>query len=198
MKNILPLIFIAFLIFSCKSQTPVVGLNESRFQTSDGAYFKDTQNDLGRLVGTWKHTSNNQTFTFQLLKKEMYFDDKDYEDLLIGEYSYSENGSEFINTLSLLNDSNIDPYNNNIIGNQIVSNNRYTTCYNCDENTRRIGLSISDPERPYLRAHMLVIRYINENEIKVTVVPTHGVLIPYEGAPTTLRVPNGDYLMIKQ
>ena len=78
MKNILPLIFIAFLIFSCKSQTPVVGLNESRFQTSDGAYFKDTQNDLGRLVGTWKHTSNNQTFTFQLLKKEMYFDDKDY------------------------------------------------------------------------------------------------------------------------
>lgn len=198
MKNIVLLILITFLAYSCKAQTPIVNLDESRLQTSDGAYFKDIQNDLGRLVGTWKFTEANNSFTIKLEKIEMYFDDEDFEDLLIGEYSYSENNNTIINTLSNLNNSSVDAYERNLVGNEIAENNRYTECDNCDENTRRIGLTISDPERPYLTAHMLIIRYISETQIKATVVATHGVMIPNENSPTQLRVPNGEYIMTKQ
>ncbi|MCK7590504.1 hypothetical protein M0G43_07970 [Subsaxibacter sp. CAU 1640] len=192
-----PIFLIAFFcILSCKSQSPIVGLDARMYNTPDGAYYKDLNNELDKFVGTWKFTGNNSEFNMVLGKIEQMEIMNDYRDYLKGEYSYIENGSELVNTLPL----NLSSNDNNVGGSYIIDDNNFLSCDDCSPNERRIKLFFKDPERDYLNLNM-VIRYMvgsSPEQIQVIIYSRHGGIVPSENSPTTPRVPLGSYLMTKQ
>ena len=181
---------------SCKAQNPVVGL-DAPYNTPDGAYYKDLNVELNKFEGTWVYTNGNTSLTIKLLKKEQMFIEPDYYDVLVGEYKYVNDGEELINTLSNLEQSNVEE---NIGGGSISKPNQRPRCNSCSVNERRIDLYFNDPEREYLNSN-IVLRYIPNSsppKMAVTIYQRHGGILPYEGAPTVPRVPYGEYLMVKQ
>jgi hypothetical protein len=201
MKNVIFIALGLVLTFNCKAQTPIVSLDSYRHRTIDGAYFKDLNNEFNKFEGNWIYTNGNTTFKIVLQKKEMVFNNTDYEDLLIGEYQYIENGNEIISTLQNLNNSNIEGRYHNISGRKILQNtNKYVTCDDCLPSERRIVLHFTDPERDYLPTS-IVLRYDMASTIPekmtVTIIATDGVVLPYEGAPEVIQLPYGEYLKEK-
>ncbi len=110
MKHILIIVIVTFSLLNCKAQNPIVSLDAYRHTTPDGAYYKDLDNEFNKLEGSWTYTNGNTSLTIILQKKELIYVNNDYRDILVGEYRYSINGVEIINTLPLLtnNPDNID------------------------------------------------------------------------------------------
>lgn len=90
------LIAIALLTaISCKAQfvqetKPLYSNDNWREIAQENTYYKDFNNDLGRLVGTWKVTSSLETFELSLVSNEKYlttsYTNAEYEeDMLYGE-----------------------------------------------------------------------------------------------------------------
>lgn len=196
MKNINLISIIVAFTLSCKAQT--VPLETSYYDVVPGAYFKDTLNQMDSFVGTWQYTNGNTTLIIVLQKKEHVYDGEFYEDLLVGEYKYIENGIEIINTLPLL--SGIDAQQQNIVGNLTISKDRFLACQDCAINERRFLLSFKDPERDYLPTK-IVLRYLlaqsNPDKMKILIYGEM-VILPDENSPSETRVPYGVYLMEKQ
>ena len=67
MKKI-TIILILLVTISCKSQNPVVGL-DAPYNTPEGAYYKDLNNELNKFVGTWKFQSTNKELIIIIEKK---------------------------------------------------------------------------------------------------------------------------------
>ena len=215
MKNLFFTISILLLVLSCKAQSPIVPLDTYINEIADNSYVKDTDNELNKFVGTWTFNNGTTSFTITLQKQEQKFNDDYYEDYLIGEYAYSNNGLNIIDTLSELPDENSDDDSseNGLINNVIISQNtnyniggRYIvtgpdhSCPDCAENERRIELYFIDPDRKYLSID-LFLRYIvgetNPEKITATIRARSGVVIPVDGFISP-RVPYGTYLMEKQ
>tara|TARA_R110002012_G_scaffold291564_1_gene486099 strand:+ start:119314 stop:119931 length:618 start_codon:yes stop_codon:yes gene_type:complete len=204
MKNIILITILFFALLSCKAQTPVVGL-DAPTTTPSGAYFKDINNEFNKFEGTWVFTEGTTTFTVALEKKEMVYDGfKYYYDELFGAYSYITNGVEIVNTFPLITETETDLDNTRIGAPSIIPNNLYVACNDCLPNERRLQLYFSDPERPYLSVS-IILRHIQdadqfgqEAQMTATIVSNGGGMIPNENSPTELRVPYGEYLMVKQ
>jgi len=148
MNNLLFLIALFIATGKVYSQAVLPLYKNSR--DTQGAYYKDTYNDLDKLLGTWQYSNGTTTLILILQKRTMQpFSDgfKEYtEDVIVGEYKYVENGVEKINTLNLISQNYTDPYDHNIVGNIIVGpNSQY--CLNCGPNDRKILLGFSDPTR---------------------------------------------------
>lgn len=193
MKN-LTILLLILITFSCKAQTPIIPL-DSFDDFPNGAYYKDVNNDLTKYAGTWQNTQGNSVLTIVLQKKEMIFDDRNYHDMIIGEYKYVQNGVEVINTLSLLNDPAIEEYYHNISGYSALYKTSFPNCEQCSPTEIRRKLHLSDPQREYLNYRM-VLQYINATTIKIMIYPQGTVILP-ENAYTSLRVPDGVYVMTK-
>lgn len=203
MKNIILITILFFALLSCKAQSPIVGL-DAPTTTPNGAYLKDTNNELNKFEGTWIFTNGTTTFTVELEKKEMIYDGfKYYSDELFGAYSYSTNGVEIVNTFPLITETETDLDNTKIGGNYIIPNDLYVACDDCAPNERRLMLYFSDPERSYLSVS-IILRYIQDAELgepakmTATIVSNGGGMIPNANSPTETRVPYGEYLMEKQ
>ena len=199
MKNIF-LTLIAIITISCKAQT--VPLNTHYDDTNIGAYFKDTFNEMNKFEGTWEYSNGTDTLKIIIKKKTHYFDGEYYQDLLIGEYQFINNGQEIVNTIpnNSFDWSNIDE--RNIGGWRFITNNEVLLCSNCSQNEKRIKLFFSDPERNYLSLS-LVLRYLPQSigepeKMTATLISNSGVVLPDANSPTEARVPYGEYLMIKQ
>ena len=193
MKNLKTLLLV-LIAFSCKAQTPVVPLD-----TFDdfplGTYYKDVNHDLTKYAGTWQNTQGNSVLTIVLQKKEMIFDDRNYHDMIIGEYKYVQNGVEVINTLPRLYDPAITGDYHHISGYSARYNGSFPSCEGCPATEKRRHLHISDPERKYL-SHRIMLQYINATIIKVTIFPKGAIILPENGF-TAMRVPDRVYIMTK-
>ena len=199
MKTLL-FILTALIVLSCKAQTPLVSLDTYRHQTPSGSYFKDLNNEFDKFVGTWKFTNGNTELIISLQKKEMIFNGKFYEDLIIGEYKYISNGIIVVNTLPLLNDMTVTGRYHNISGRGISNNNDSPTCDSCSANERRLNLFFDDPLRPYLSAS-ITLRYLvgtSPEQITVKLIGGESTILPAEDSPVLMRVPYGTYTMTKQ
>ncbi|RED44436.1 hypothetical protein DFQ10_103120 [Winogradskyella eximia] len=188
--------------FDCKAQSPIMPLDTYIHNTPEGGYIKDLDNELDKFVGTWIYTNGLTTLTFELQKLELFYDGEHYEDILIGEYKYVENGIEIVNLLPLLDEgSGVIAHGHKISGRQIIPKDRYVACNDCDDNERRLRLSFYDPERSYLSTSV-VLRYLldetNPEKMTATVNDDYSVILPSEDSPTNLRVPFGEYTMVKQ
>ena len=201
MKNILTILLVSFL-FSCKAQVIVPLAGDSDLAFTNGTYNKDVDNDFDKYVGTWKFQQGNMSLTFVLKKITFTYYQKMnyYEDLLIGEYKFIENGIEKVNTLNQIINPPAKTGDHNIWGNLLWTNNLYPKCNDCLENERRVKLSITDPLRKYLE-NAVILRYKNENgteKIIAKIYKSDGSFMQPDGSPDEMRVPYGEYVLTKQ
>ena len=192
MKAILKLILI-LIFFNCKAQvitplyndgtTPYDGIQPSR-------YYKDVDNDFNPYVGTWKWQDGNNSLTIIFNKITNHFSGgQSYNDLLVGEYQYVENGNMLVNSYPSLMFNNsdgipniintTDPWVNNIVSISIKTENRgFPPCPECAPNTRFIILGISDPTRPNVNGGIKMARFIENGieKIRMRIYTTY-----YEG-----------------
>jgi hypothetical protein len=119
-KFILALLLITLSV-NCKAQTPVIDLNDRNGERISGAYYKDTNNLLTPFEGTYVLNDGVNYLKIVFQKKIMQYTGSEYEDLLIGEYQYKENGVEKINTLSRLTTPLQHVYHHAIDGNHYLT-----------------------------------------------------------------------------
>ena len=202
MKNTIILLLV-LITFSCKAQTNLTfSLQNYDYgkKLISGSYVKDTYNDFNKFEGTWKYEDANREFIIKLRKRTHVLHDfkSVYIDLLGGEYQYLLNGTEMVNTTAnLFNDSSI--YANNINGYTFIRNSSFPSCTDCSSTERRVLLNISDPERPWVNAY-IVLRYLNTNGIEKIIGTIYytTTLVPDDETPADLRVPSGEFTFIKQ
>ncbi|OBX23569.1 MULTISPECIES: DUF6705 family protein [Bizionia] len=201
------LLFI-FSIVSCKAQSPIISIyDDLKVPRQENAYYKDTDNDFDRFIGTWKYTNGQEELTIIINKKlsdyhTNYKNISYYEDIIYGEFQYIDsNGVELVNTLSNIDNTTIGVSQHQIFGNRINPSQFLPGCENCGPNERSVFLSFRDPLRDYIKCE-LVLRTIpntqnsNVNDLKAVITGSYSI-IP-EGSPTDSRIPYGKYVMIKQ
>ena len=210
MKNTLTILSIFLFLLSCKAQQPIIPLyNGSDYLDTNNAYYKDTQGDLSKLVGTWEFSDGNEVFKIILSKKLNHFVDityrniSYYKDVLYGEYRYVDiNGNEMVNTLPDINNFSNDIYQHLINGNFIRSAARYIPCNSCDPNKRIVEVFIEDPQRDYFKYSMQIMHIpadtFNPEKIKIFIYNNIMAIIP-TGQPNDNRLPyREEYTLIKQ
>ena len=196
MKNII-LLATLMTVLSCKAQSPIISLSDHTAELVDNAYYKDIDGDLDNFVGTWIYTNGTSSIKVTFQKIEQVFNDEWYEDLLIGEYQYIENGVEKVNTL---NNTPSDVYEHSISGCRIIYKGQYP---NCTFLEKRVFLSFYDPD-PNLNyiSSAFTIRYIDDGsgveKLEAQLVSNGTKVLPYSGAPIEPTVPYGNYIMTKQ
>ena len=199
MKNIIIFLLIINL-YNCKAQSPIHPLADRNVpENLNNVYFKDVDNDLDQFVGTWVFQDGNTSLTIVLVKLTQFFNGSWYEDMLIGEYKYVENGIEIVNYLPRLNDPNVSNAAHTVDGSKIVSKYYLPECDFCATNQRRIALYFSDLDRKYINSQM-VVSYLNENgvdKIVIDIVGRDTEVAPLD-SPFETRVPYGRYILIKQ
>jgi len=192
-------VIIAFLfcVGICRGQEPVLPILKDPLAIVEGAYYKDFDNELGKFVGTWKYTNGTTSFTIILQKKAMFYepDDHYYEDIIVGEYRYVNNGIEIVNTLNNLNVNCLNQYKYNLAG--LVITDRFVTT----AGNRNIKLNFTDPERDYLNRGIFVDYVAPSGSVpaKIKVKFTGSMsIVPDDSSPMEIRVPEVDYILTKQ
>ena len=155
-----PLLVIALITFlSCKAQNPLLSINDLGMNNLNNAYYKDLNNDLNPFEGTWLYTNGNTSLKMVLVKKTMYFNGKYFEDLIIGEYQYIENGVEKINTLTNLS-LNLG-HSHKIDGNSIYNNCMFLPVDDCLDGEKRLVVYLDNPGTRHYAQVTLHKRVIN-------------------------------------
>jgi hypothetical protein len=197
------LIFIIILLtgyFSIAQSQVVNILDDDGLATTD-TYYKDVNNLLNPFEGTYIYENGATSFKIVLVKKVQQFNGRYYEDLIIGEYQYFENGIEKVNTLNELS----IVYNNqrihNINGNTLINNNnRVWTCPSCNPGEKRLRTTIRDASTN--RFAKLIMRRTTEGGQQVMKINIKHVSRTFqsEGEPTPsdFALPLGEYILIKQ
>ncbi|KGO94394.1 DUF6705 family protein [Flavobacterium subsaxonicum] len=196
MKTIYILIILGITTV-CRAQSLILPILESASNIVQGAYYKDLDNELGKFVGTWKYTIGTTSFTITLQKKAMFYNTYDnyYEDIIIGEYKYISNGVTIVNTLPNLGTNYDSQYKYNISG--LIIKDQYSQ----PVGNRRIQLGFVDPERDYLNMGIFIkyIAAVGNTPAKIEIEFTGSMsIVPSDTAPTSLRVPEQNYVLLKQ
>lgn len=202
MKKII-LLFLGFTI-SCSAQSPIVDLLDDHGTVIPNAYYKDVNNLLNIYEGTYLYTNGTSFFKIVLIKRIMKsntsHEGQFFEDLIIGEYQYVENGVEKVNTLPSLNANYSRQWKHNIVGNNIINKNNRPVCIECNTNEKRLQVSITDASTG--RYATIVMRRINENGIEVLKIKIYnavaGTLVEGEPEPADFSLPQGEFTLIKQ
>jgi hypothetical protein len=182
----------------CKGQSPVLPLISTNPEITQGAYYKDLNNELDKFTGTWKFNdiNTNISFTIVLKKKAMFYNSYDnyYEDILVGEYKYTQNNIPIINTLSNLEIDYTSQFKYNISGLIVMDVHNELIA------SRRIRLDFTDPDRAYLnRAIVVNYNFVPHAQPTITVNWTGDIsFIIDENSPTEIRVPQVEYILTKQ
>ncbi|MDX6188881.1 DUF6705 family protein [Flavobacterium sp. Fl-318] len=143
MKNYFNIAIFFILLNNCMAQSPVFDIMTPKENSTgiQGAYYKDTKNVLNGYDGTYVYTNGTTSFKIKLQKNVMTsMNDFYYEDLVVGEYQYIENGIEKVNTLNeLTSKSNI----NHIRGARVLTGTKLG-CSDCRPDEKRLRLGFRD------------------------------------------------------
>jgi hypothetical protein len=186
-----------------KSQSITIDIEEAGFGKPAGYYQKDINNLLDPYPGTYLYTNGNTSFKIVLKKMINQPVWSHYEDLIIGEYQYVENGIEKMNTLSNLNIAYSDQYlKHNIAGNGILWNNsRVWKCPQCNLNEKRAALRIVDASNKRY-ADILMRRTVMNGQqvmqVKIVNPNTVAYNVETQSPPADFSLPLGEFTMIKQ
>lgn len=202
MKNIILLITLSIITLACKAQSPIIDIHD-RIEIPNGAYLKDTNNVLNKYTGTWLFTNGNTSIKIVLQKKIQVFSGSIFEDILVGEYQYIENGVEKLNTLPLINTySPSEYYEHNLTGNFDVFPDEFPKCNTCTQYEKRIILDVSDPNPNFshLNGMKMGLRYLNDNgneQLQIN-FEMKGIITLPDNSPIEPSLPFGEYLLVKQ
>lgn len=203
MKHILFLFIISFSII-IKSQT-VINITDSETGLPDGYYMKDFNNILDPFQGTYVYNNGNISFKITLKKMIKQPVGLNFEDMIIGEYQYIENGIEKINTLSNLNIIYSDQFlKHNIATKYVIKNinSRLWKCPQCNPNEKRLAFILKD-KISGRRADFLMRRtVINGQEVmqaKIQNISGKVIIVDNPEPPQPdFALPKGEFTMIKQ
>lgn len=199
MKNIaLTLtLFLATLFANLSNaQSPIKNLNEPEYPVDD-AYYKDIDSILNPFVGTWILNNGEQYLKLVFEKKTMFYNGSYYEDLLIGEIQYKENGVELVNTLGNLSSNLSHLYHHSIYGNNIRNYNSPFADYTSDN--FRIELLMEEPSGA---SGLLDVRIAEVNGQPAIQIFRRGgeivALSPSDPEPPEAIIPVGFFYLIQQ
>ena len=188
------------MAIGCRAQNPILDISEEEgWNNIQGAYYKDIHNLLDPFEGTYVYANGNTIFKIVLQKKLMSsMGDYYYEDLLIGEYQYIENGIDKVNTLNKLNIDYSNKSNHSIDTNFIITSGD-VGCEECQPGEKALYAGLVDSSTN--STALLIIRQIvvnNQPAIKIFIgweMKAHR-----EGTPEPMRAsfPGGYYTLLKQ
>lgn len=194
MKNII-LILLVLISLQCKSQNPVIALEDWRGERIPNMYLKDINNILTPYEGTWLYTNGTTSLKIVLVKKTMKLWGNRYEDLLIGEYQYIENGVEKMNTLNKINTIYPFEYKHAIAGNTTIKGQRNSPFDEYTPNEIRLDFFFRDNRDGNIEMRKAIINGQDAIQILKVVSP---MVISYGQTASNPIVPDGVYTLIKQ
>lgn len=195
------IIFFLFIGIYCKAQSTIINIIDKDGTRQTSAYYKDVNNLLNPFEGTYIYTSGTTIFKMVLVKKVQQYNGRYYEDLIIGEYQYIENGVEKVNTLSELSTIYNNQRVHNIDGNTFINNtNRQWKCPECYVGEKRLDASVRDASTD--RFATLLMRRTTENGLEVMKIKIKDILrVPLvvgDPLPPEFSLPTGLLTLIKQ
>ncbi|HET8809140.1 MAG TPA: DUF6705 family protein [Flavobacteriaceae bacterium] len=200
MKNLFFILIFFITTYNVNSQVTLVDLDDWNGMPEENHYYKDVDNYLDPFVGTWVYTNGNTSLKIVLEKKVMAANPYYYEDLLVGEYRYVENGVEKINTLPTLTTIYGNQRSHNIVGNTVISKHQKPECGNCTPGEKRVNLGFSDPIHQL--SGELILQRITVNgqpALKAYKRTTIYFISMDEKSPYSyMLVPSGEYILMKQ
>jgi hypothetical protein len=217
MKKILLAIILVLVTISCKAQTPIFDTYQSGYGSVENAYYKDVNQLHDQYVGTWLFTNGSNSLKLVFQKRNMIYNDNDiknfYEDFLVGEYQYIENGIEKVNTISAIN-VNYGPNLEDVRKHNILSQSwiKYAgtrpKCIECPANEGRLAMSFDEPSKRDIKgmANRFVLRRFFDNgveKLKVWFVSDikQGLVFDANDNPidvSRFSLPFGTYVLTKQ
>lgn len=199
MKRIIKISLVFYISFSYGQEiVPIYGVSHSG-KFNSNYYFKDTNNDFDQFVGTWTWSSGNSSFTLVLEKelKYQYESHELYEDLLIGEYQYVQNGVELINTLPNMGFTQVSGYGHKIAGGLILGKYNRPKCEACSPDERRVLLTIRHPQVSSW-SEDLILRHVVVNGVDQLHARFIGHFrITKEGEPSHMPMPFREVVLTK-
>lgn len=200
MKNITTILI---LLFTTISFGQIINITDKDGTRSTAAYYKDVNNLLDQYEGTWLYTSGNNSLKIVLIKKTNQYNGRYYEDLIIGEYQYVENGVEKINTLSEINTVFPNQRRHNINGNSLIKKTSKPSCNDCLTNEKRLRCGFQD-DLLNLYGYIIIKKSMDVEEEQTIEVKIRmlGSGTPWLDGnpppPLDFTVPSGEYVLIKQ
>ena len=179
-----------------KAQQPIINLEDDDGSEIANAYYKDTNNLLNPFVGTWVWDDGLHYLKIVFEKKLMVDAGNYYEDLLIGEFQYKENGLELENTLNNLIQTLPNPYHHSINGNYVKTS--LSPFYEYTTDNFWITLIMGEPNgaSTYLNVRLATV---NGNEaIQIFKNSGNKDYMVGEPEPPSPIIPNGFHYLIKQ
>jgi hypothetical protein len=182
----------------------------------NGAYYKDVTNFHNQYVGTWLYTNGTTSLKLKFKTVNYVFCDLGtrsfYEDVLIGEYQYIENGVEKVNTLNNI-DVDYGTEYLNVMTSHYLRNlsciffpNSGPVCNECLPNERRMEMGLSEPGHNGMgvaNTSFVLRRYFENgveklkvwfiNMTQITFVDDNG----NETSPAPYKLPTGEYILTK-
>ncbi|MGV7107277.1 DUF6705 family protein, partial [Flavobacterium sp. U410] len=172
-----------------------------------GAYYKDVDHYFDQFVGAWSYTEGTTTLKVSFVKREMMdVYNEYYEDFLVGEFQYIENGVEKVNTLASLN-NNYTGYNSyNVWSITRIRKTSYPVCEECSTDEKRLRMVFTEPanDDDCLQGFwtMRVVVEGGVQKLKVQFrLETNYCGYKEDGTPSVARsfsVPFGDYTLIRE
>jgi len=200
MKNTVILLFLALGFISCKAQNIIVPIvSGDDYELNSNYYLKDVNNEFDKFVGEWKYENGLNTFVIKLKKEEHYqiSDNSDYEDLLVGEYKYVENGVVKANTLSDFDNPIMAGYDHKISGGVFV-HFLPSNCLDYSESQEiKVELFIEDPRDENIEGR-LILRYVVENGIEKLQTCIYDYTTLSDDVNDRIIIPDGYYVFEKQ
>ncbi|NBL64574.1 hypothetical protein GV828_05090 [Flavobacterium sp. NST-5] len=140
------LTYLFFLYVFSFGQNPIIPIESLDGSTPPlGAYLKDTNNRQIPYIGTWRYAQNGKELTIVLKRYTMVNLGSIYQDILIGEYKYSENGVTIVNTLANLDVDLPNKWSHNIRGGTPINVASFPLCPDCTNDEKRMVLGLFDP-----------------------------------------------------
>ena len=201
MKYSTVILILIFSFISCKAQSVVKSLDgdTSCPPYDNNCYEKDVNDEFEKFVGEWIYESGNTSLVLRL-KKELYYQisqNSNYEDLLVGEYKYVENGVVKANTLSDFDNPSVAGYDHKISGGVFV-HFLPSNCIDSSESQEiKVELFIEDPRDENIEGR-LILRYVVENGIEKLQTCIYDYTTLSDDVNDRIIIPDGYYVFEKQ
>lgn len=196
----LKIILLILISISSNAQTPIVNILDKNGTRVGGAYYKDINNLLNPFQGTYLYTNGNTSFKITLVKIVQQYNGRYYEDLIIGEYEYIENGVPKVNTLAQLTTVYNNQNMHSISGSSVINNNnRGWKCPLCADGETRLRTSIKDAATnryALLFMRKIIVGSQQALSIKISQVTTASYVIGTT-PPLQFSLPFGEFTLIK-
>ena len=199
MKNLFIKTLLIISFISCKAQTPVFDIDDLENKVLDipGSYIKDTENKLNPYIGTYIYNDGTKMLKIILQKKTMSLRYNYYEDLIIGEYQYIENGIEKSNTLHKLSNNYIDGIYYSIHGNSLYNSNEL--CDDCLPGERHLRAGLVETETHNSAEIDFKLTTVGgQPAIRVWLYWRYRTVVDGDPEPPQASFPGGEYIMLKQ